>query len=155
MKDDKHIVTIDTVDYFIQRTFSNEVAIYISVEPGVFVHVSEYLQSGGRKGLSIGNICAGLKDQDECFILAHFAYGNQSIESQIKIDGCGYVVDITRDKTPAVFLSAGETFYNVREYGSISRTVSLPENILLRPEYNIFDRLDQIVICANVQLNFD
>jgi hypothetical protein len=37
-----------------------------------------------------------------------------------------------RSKAPAVFLSAGETFYNVREYGSISRAVALPEDIILR-----------------------
>lgn len=155
MKDSKHMVTIDTIDYFIQRTFSNEVAIYISVKPGIFVHVSEYLKPGGRKGLDINNICAGLKDQDECFILAHIAYDNQSSESQIKIGNSGYIVDMTRDKAPAVFISAGETFYNIRDYGKVSRTVALPDDILLRPEYKIYNRLGQVVICANVQLHFD
>jgi hypothetical protein len=157
MKDDKHMVTIDTVDYAIQRTFSNDVAIYISVKPGVFVHISEYLKSGDRKGLDIKSICAGLKDQDECFILAHLAYNKQKPECQTRIDGIGYVVDLTRDKVPAIFLSSGdgEVFYNIRDYGKVSRTTSSPEDILLRPEYGIFGRLGQVVIIANVQLHFD
>lgn len=155
MKDNKHIVTIDRVDYFIQRTFSNEVAIYISARPGIFVHISEYLESRGRIGLGIKDICAGLKDQDECFILAHLVFDDRNSESHVEIDGSEYVIDMTIDKAPAVFLSAVETFYNVKEYGSISRTVSPPENILLRPEYDIFDRIGQVVICANAQLNFD
>lgn len=159
MKDDKHIVTIDTVDYLIQRTFSNEAAVYISVKPCIFVHVSEYLKPGDRKGLNINSICAGLKDQDECFIFARLAYDDQSTEIQINIDGCGYVVDLTRDKTHAVFLSSGEsfyeTFYNIRDYGKVARTVSSPEDILLRPEYGIFNGRGQVLICANAQLSFD
>jgi hypothetical protein len=155
MKDNKHIVTIDTVDYSIQRTFSNDVAIYISVKPGVFVHIGEYLKPGGRKGLDIKSICAGLKDQDECFILAHLADNEQKPECKTVIDGIGYVVDLARDKAPAIFLSSGdgEVFYNIRDYGQIVRTVASPEDILLRPEHNIFGRRGQVVIVANVQFH--
>ena len=157
MKDNKHMITIDTVDYLIQRTFSNDVAIYISVMPGVFVHISDYLKHGDRKGLDIKSICAGLKDHDECFILAHLAYNKQKSECQTRIDGMGYVVDSTRDKVPAIFLSSGngEVFYNIRDYGKVSRTVSSPEDILLHPEYGMFGRFGQVVIIANMQLHFD
>lgn len=155
MKDNKHVVKIDTIDYSVQRTFSNEIAIYISVKPGVFVHISEYWKPGDRKGLDIKSICAGLKDQDECFILAHLADDKQNSDCQTKIDGIGYVVDLTRDKAPAIFLSSGEAFYNIRDYGQVARTVASPEDILLRSEYNIFNRRGQVVICANAQLHFD
>jgi hypothetical protein len=98
-----------------------------------------------------------LKDQDECFILARLADNKQRSECQTIIDGIGYVVDSTRDKVPAVFLSSGdgETFYNIRDYGQVVRTVSLPEDILLRPEYGASDRFGQVVIVANAQLHFD
>jgi hypothetical protein len=126
------------------------------VEPGVFVHISDYLKPGDRKGLDINSICAGLRDQDECFILARLAYNKQKPECQTIIDGIGYVVDSTRDKAPSVFLSSGdgETFYNIRDYGQVARTVSIPEDILLRSDYGMFGGLGQVVIVANAQLLF-
>jgi hypothetical protein len=60
------------------------------------------------------------------------------------------------DKASSVFLSSGdgETFYNIRDYGQVARTVSIPEDILLRSDYGMFGGLGQVVIVANAQLLF-
>jgi hypothetical protein len=156
MKDSKWPVVIDGITYNVQRTFSNDPAIYISVEPDTFIHINDYLRpAGGRKAYSAKIITAGLNEPDEAVILAHLAYNDVRPIARIIIDDKRYAVDMNAERRPAVFIAAGdETFYPIEQYGEVARSVTSLEDILNRPEYDRFNRRGQVIIIANAQLRF-